>query len=315
MRRARVAIVGAGAAGIACAAALRSAGVSVSLYDKGRAPGGRLARRVLRDGPDGAAIDHGAPAAHDGGHGDAAALLATIADPAPSFGAGAYRRDGGAAGLVQALLASAAGDGPALRIAQGVEIAALARGPEDYALRDADGGLHGPFDAVAVAVPAAQAAALIGSQAPAAEVQATYRPVSTAILFYDGGGEAAEETRPDGAAGPIERAVRFAGPGWTAWALHSDLAFADANLNTAKPEIAATLRAAFDVWRGSDERPLHEAGHRWRYAQTTRPVGRAFYLSDDGALGAAGDWRLGPTVGDALMSGKALGDALAKRWG
>jgi len=52
----RVAIVGTGMAGLACARRLASAGVAPVLFDKGRGPGGRLATRRA----EGLQFDHGA---------------------------------------------------------------------------------------------------------------------------------------------------------------------------------------------------------------------------------------------------------------
>ena len=40
-----VAIVGAGMAGLSCAAALKTAGASITLFDKSRGPGGRMSTR------------------------------------------------------------------------------------------------------------------------------------------------------------------------------------------------------------------------------------------------------------------------------
>lgn len=45
----RVCVIGAGFSGLACAQALRAAGVEVVVIDKGRAPGGRCATRYLSD--------------------------------------------------------------------------------------------------------------------------------------------------------------------------------------------------------------------------------------------------------------------------
>lgn len=53
----RVAIVGAGVAGLACAARLQAAGLDVSLFDKATGPGGRCATQHTPAGP----FDHGAP--------------------------------------------------------------------------------------------------------------------------------------------------------------------------------------------------------------------------------------------------------------
>src|SRR5687768_373126 len=52
----RVAVVGAGIAGASCARALHDAGVDVTLLDRGRVPGGRLASRRF----DGRPVDLGA---------------------------------------------------------------------------------------------------------------------------------------------------------------------------------------------------------------------------------------------------------------
>jgi len=51
-----VAIVGAGMAGLACAAQLRAAGVPVSVFDKGRRPGGRISTCGVDDR---LSFDHG----------------------------------------------------------------------------------------------------------------------------------------------------------------------------------------------------------------------------------------------------------------
>ena len=56
MQKPRVLIVGAGIAGIACARALRDAGVSARVVDRGRRPGGRMASRTIN----GRAVDLGA---------------------------------------------------------------------------------------------------------------------------------------------------------------------------------------------------------------------------------------------------------------
>ena len=55
-----IAIVGAGIAGLSCADRLRAAGWAVTLFDKGRAPGGRLSTRRLDTATGTAAFEPGA---------------------------------------------------------------------------------------------------------------------------------------------------------------------------------------------------------------------------------------------------------------
>lgn len=56
----RVVVVGAGIAGLTCARALQEHGCDVTVYDRGRGPGGRMSTRVSRE-HDGLTFDHGCP--------------------------------------------------------------------------------------------------------------------------------------------------------------------------------------------------------------------------------------------------------------
>ncbi|MGB5703206.1 MAG: FAD-dependent oxidoreductase, partial [Polyangiales bacterium] len=58
--RVRVAVIGAGLSGLACASALERRDFDVRVFDKGRAPGGRIStRRVEIEGTE-VGFDHGA---------------------------------------------------------------------------------------------------------------------------------------------------------------------------------------------------------------------------------------------------------------
>ena len=56
----RVAIIGAGISGLACARRLRDAGLEATLFDKSRGIGGRFATRRANPGHPEVAFDHGA---------------------------------------------------------------------------------------------------------------------------------------------------------------------------------------------------------------------------------------------------------------
>ena len=60
MKIPRIAIIGAGVAGLACARRLRSAGMAVGLFDKARRAGGRMASRPLHLTTGTTLLDHGA---------------------------------------------------------------------------------------------------------------------------------------------------------------------------------------------------------------------------------------------------------------
>lgn len=60
----KVAIVGAGLSGIACARSLRQRGIGSTLFDRGRSLGGRLSTREVRVGGHSFRFNHGAPLLH-----------------------------------------------------------------------------------------------------------------------------------------------------------------------------------------------------------------------------------------------------------
>ena len=63
MRVMRIAIVGAGLAGLACAQALAEAGFELALFDKGRGAGGRMASPRVTAAPGAVSVAHGGVAA------------------------------------------------------------------------------------------------------------------------------------------------------------------------------------------------------------------------------------------------------------
>ena len=56
----RIAIIGAGMAGLSCGLRLRDGGHEISVFDKGRGPGGRMSTRRIEHGNETFQFDHGA---------------------------------------------------------------------------------------------------------------------------------------------------------------------------------------------------------------------------------------------------------------
>ncbi len=328
--RPSVAVVGAGIAGLACARVLADAGLRVTVYEKSRGLGGRLATRrpFGRDHPLG--VDHGAPYAETPSSGVAPAGFAALGADWGAAPAGA--RIG-----VPGMSALAAPLAEGLRVARGVEIVEVAHGAQgaggsggssgslggrgskgpDWLLIDAQGGRLGPFDALVSAIPAPQAARLLGTACPEAAV-AEMAPCWTLILAVDGGPASTEAPliRPDD--GPFELIVRNAAkPGREAspegWAAHARPDWSLERLELDREAVLPILMAAFAEAVGAPPptAPAYAAAHRWRYARTRQAAGAPFALGGAPLLGACGDWFLGPTAGDAYASGAGLGPAMA----
>lgn len=316
----RLAVVGAGLAGLACGRAAREAGLSVRVFEKSRGLGGRLATRRPFGQDDPFGLDHGAPQA------DPSSRRPETADRLRGLEAEALAAAGPAGGLGASSLARPlAEQEPPLDVSFGVEIEAIAIGAEDYLLRDLSGAAHGPFDAVAVAAPAPQTRALLGEICPDAETEAAFDAVAAILVAFDpapSGAAAAAAPDPEPPLTGVWRMGAKPGRalgGREGWIGHAAPDWSAAHLDTAKDEIAALLWPPLARSIGLDPgvRPTYLAGHRWRYGLVSRPVGRAFWLGPAGGraagLGCCGDWRLGPNAGDALASGAALGQALAAR--
>ncbi len=300
----RVAVVGAGVAGLTAARALADAGRAVTVFDKGRGLGGRLATRRTDWGP----VDHGAP----GVPADLAGL--------PGARAWADGPDGaqvvGAQGMSGLLMPLADG----LEVLREVTVSGLATDGTGWSLSGPDGAPLGAFDAVILAIPAPQAATLLAPSLPEmgrAVAEARMDPLWTLILVLpEGAGPPGDRTL--GLAPPLALAIpQSAKPGATGaggrWAVHADPDWSAAQLELPKPEAAARLWEAFRAQTGTTAQPLLIAGHRWRYARVSRPLGQPFAVSPCGRVLAGGDWALGPLATHAAASGRAMADALTAR--
>ncbi len=322
----RVAVVGAGMAGLACAAVLHAAGHAVVVLDKGRRPGGRVATRRA----DGLRFNHGAQYATARGEGFTALMRRLEAEgaaaPWPAAGEGRWAGVPGMSAWPAAMAAALERDGVAVRC--GRQASALRRGeggawalrhhPAEALrpgeLRDEGGDLE-PFDAVLLAVPHPQAAPLLrdaGAEALAAELApVVVAPCWTLMLGFDAPARAASDVLRGG--GDLAWAAREGGrPGAEAepgdrWVANASPAWSRARLERAPDAVAPELLALFAAATGIEAAPAHVSAHRWRYALVERPLGRPALWDPALRLGACGDWCLAGRVESAWESGRALG--------
>jgi renalase len=296
-----IAIIGAGLAGLAAARHLASAGEAPVIFEKSRGIGGRVATRRAEQG----ALDHGAPLLH----GLPPDLVAAAGAQAAAW------RDGvvGVPGNSSLPRALATG----LEIRGGTRVAGLERSGGSWRLYMEDGGAADGFAAVLLAIPQPQALALLGDRWQAfPELEAVrMRPGLTLMAWFEAEHGPRGEADWRDLAPPLGLAVRDAGkPGRAAgplegWVVHAADAAAEARLEDDPAAVAQDLLAAFRAQTGTGP-ALHASGHRWRFARTARPLGRACLWDASAGLGLAGDWCLGDTAGDAAASGGALAAAV-----
>lgn len=299
----RVAVVGAGVAGLTAARMLADAGHAVTVIEKSRGLGGRLATRRTDRGP----VDHGAP-------GVPVAMgvpLGALAWPAGPPDTQAVATPG-----MSSLLRPLA---DILHVLNEVSVAAVFPLVQGWLLADAEGRavLPDAVDAVILAIPAPQVVPVLADTLPALAAtlgQVRMDPLWTLILALpDGAGP--PEHAPLTLSGPLALAIPqsakpgAAGPGGR-WAVHADPDWSRAHLDLPKVDVARQLWDAFRTQTGTTADPVLALAHRWRYARTSRPLGKPFAASPCGRVLAGGDWALGRLATDAAASGRAMADAL-----
>lgn len=316
-------------AGLSCARALLAQGHRVSLFDKGRSTGGRLATR--RDGT--RQFDHGAQFATARGAGFAA-LMASLAQSGHATPWQAAQKGSdiawigqpGMSGLARGLTDSLGSESLTLRTA-----AHVSRITPDRRLRlhpaaeakpgsviDQGGEVTDPFDAVLLALPAPQAIPLLGTIAH--QFAGRLAPVAIApcwavMLTLDAPLAGPDVLRP--ADGPLSwiardsaRPGRAPAPG-EAWVLHASAAWSRTHLEDDAETVIVALVSAFTAATGQSCTPAQAKAHRWRYALTETPLGEACLWDSTARIGVCGDWCLGARIEAAFDSGTALAQTVA----
>lgn len=307
----RWAVIGGGMAGLAAARRLAGAGCDVSIFDKSRGVGGRMATRRA----EGLQFDHGAQFFTARGDGFVREVEALVGDGgAATWGEVGYV---GTPGMSAVGRAFARG----LSIIPSQTVTRLDRDGARWRIASAEGYETPPegFDGVIVATPAPQAAPILASAgidwsgtararyAPCWELMIAFgaiddpigvslRPTDEAIAWI-----AADSSKPGRAAGS------------TTYVIHATPAWSRQHLERTPQEVAAMLLARFQLLTGLQEPPSYLAAHRWRYALVEETAGEAFLYDEARAIGACGDWCLGARVEAAFDSGDGLGAAIAGR--
>lgn len=332
-----VAVIGAGVAGVACAGGLQRGGMQVTLFEKSRGVGGRMATRRIHwtDGESelSAEVDHGTQcfgARHPRFRAvmNRAVAAGCAAPWEPRIHAGwpcTATRHGfvavpGMPALCRHLL-----DGQPVSLNQ--QARSLRRESDGWYVALLDGGEAGPFDQVVLAMPPPQAAALLaGHHDGWADALRAIRmqPCWTLMAVtndIDWPWDAAEpETGPLAWVARNDRKPgRSAPAGVAVWVAHATAAWSAVHLEEDPEEVVGALRDALArqlACQAATAAPLrwhHVSAHRWRHASATSPGPDGLEAWWDGelGLGVCGDYLGSGDVEAAWRSGDELADTMS----
>lgn len=312
----KVAIVGAGISGLACARELAAAGLDPVVFDKGRGVGGRLATRRAEGGLQ---FDHGA--SHVSATGTPFAALLKEAEAA---GAVARWVQGAVTSDSQPCFVGLPGmSGLARYLARGldVRVGATVGGVEriDAGWRLTAGEHSETFDRVVLALPAPQIIRLLGATHPLSQELSGVQmsPCLTLMAAFVGQGHVRDDefAQPPGDLGTVT--LENSKPGRQGnpqlWVAHANAEFSNHHLDRELPDLAQVMLPLLcDHLGRKPSEALHAVAHRWRYARVSQSLGLPFLSDPGGEMYLGGEWCLGNTAEAGWNSGRAIaGDLLA----
>ncbi|MGL4231046.1 MAG: NAD(P)/FAD-dependent oxidoreductase [Casimicrobium sp.] len=328
-----IAVVGAGIAGATCARALADAGLAVTLFDKSRGVGGRLAtRRVEFDADDGtkhtARLDHGAPA-FDVTRSEFAAFVQQAErsgllarwTPRVKGTSPTYKKlpiwvpTPDVPNLCRALSAG-------LPLHTGSAVDALRHDVDGWSLGSAGFAVAGGFSHVVLAIPPRQASDLLrthNSSYAERAANVAMLPCWTMMAITDELVPLVDWEIAHPERGPIAQIIRNdmkpgreRTAGLAQWVAHATSQWSQAHLEMNPDDVSSALQLAFEDWHGGSLRWRHAIAHRWRYALPLASAESAelFWWDDSSQIGICGDAIGGRGVEDAWRSAMALADFL-----
>lgn len=321
----RIAVVGAGLAGLTLAGRL-APHAAVTLYEKSRGVGGRMATRYA-----GAfEFDHGAqfftarsksfrrfiqPLIESGDVGTWRGGFAEI-DGGRVTASRAWTDDHPHYVGVPRMNAVGRRLAENLDVRLGTTVSHLSRSGDAWHLGSGDGESSGPYDWVVLAAPAAQTAALApaGSElartAAAIEMSPCYALMVGLEFPLEQDWHAARVKQS-----PISWvSINSSKPGRksaTSVVIHSTNAWAGDHIDADPDWVRRTLLgAASDILSQDFGAAAWVDLHRWRYANIAKQRGPGYYVDDECRIAACGDWFIRGRVEAAYRSGTSLADRI-----
>lgn len=318
-----VAVIGSGLAGLTAAIFLQQEGYRVTVFEKSRGPGGRLAAKRV-----------------EGGSADVGAQYFTIRNPefhrfleryagagsyAPWHGQFGYQKPSGTwepfpdeqryVGVPRMTAISRALSDNVAVVAQ-TRVESLKQASDGWTLVSTGGERHGPYDAVVITAPPAQARDLLAdSHLPdlAGQLDEPVRHVqpcwAVAAHFHRSAFETYDGMRVQSdilswVANNSSKPGREDAGQW--WVLHGRSDWSEEHKDAPAEEVAAAMVQEFLDVTGADEQPDDLVTHRWLYAKSSDPATPGHLWFPDYRIGLAGDWLSGGRVEGAFDSASGL---------
>jgi photolyase PhrII len=327
-RTPKVAVVGAGVGGLVAARCLQDHGLDVTVFDKSRGVGGRLATRR----EDGLAFDHGAQyfTARDSRFTRYVRswMQQGLVEPwmgrivkldsngacEDQYGTPRYVAVPGMNNLAEHLAEE-------LNIKTNTAISRIDPAEGKWKITDAAGNDAGTFDWVTLNCPPKQSLKILDGQSVLSKQIAEVKMdpcwammLTTADLGdIDFDGAFVENGPLSWIAHDGSKPRRLEADSVTNWTLHASAAWSEAHLECCPSQIQSELLQALEQAVKRKVRPLHCKVHRWRYALPKVALDDQCLWDPVAGLGACGDWCFSPRIEGAFLSGMAMAGTMLRQ--
>ena len=326
----RVAIVGSGLAGLTAAILLQSHGHDVTVFEKSRGPGGRLAAKRVN----GSSVDIGAQyftarnpdflpfLARNAGPDSFAKWHGRFGFQAPTGDWWAFPEEPRYVGQPRMTAITRA-----LSVHVPVEaetrVGKLARREDGWFLEASGGRDLGEFHQVIITAPPAQARALLADSGLGFLAEQLNDAVSRVLPCWavaahfpecpwpDHEGMRCQHPALDWVANNSSKPGRNGQGQW--WVMHASSAWSQQHLDTAPDRVAGKLVDAFRELTGYPGMPDEMLSHRWLYARSDGGGQPGHLWFEENGIGLAGDWLSGGRVEGAFNSATGLVQAMASQ--
>ena len=309
-----IAIIGAGISGLACASLLDGNGHLITLYDKGRGPGGRMSSRRVQLGKETISFDHGCQY-FTAEHPSFVSIVSSWAkegliEPWKAAGEEAWVGVPTMSALVRYLAADKV-------VYWNNHITYLEKKGQRWIIHSDK--KKQAADVVIIAVPSEQVASLLkgASAEHGLDVPSTvsYPCWSVMVSFSESLPIARDFSKIQ--SNIIATAARNSNKpdrkGNETWVLHATSSWSEKMLLSDSEAVAeALLKEFLIIHEVPPLKPNYLSAHRWRFAFPQTETRREAIWNEKSRIGLCGDYLVGPRVEGAWLSGERLAAEILK---